>query len=56
MATARTCPHGDKDRLQISGTRLREMFSKGEKIPEEFSRPEVVAILQQYYAGLHQTS
>jgi sulfate adenylyltransferase len=52
MATARTCPHENKDRLQISGTRLREMFAKGEKIPEEFSRPEVVAILQEYYAGL----
>ena len=52
MATARTCPHGDKDRLQISGTRLREMFSKGEKIPEEFSRPEVVEVLTKYYASL----
>ncbi len=52
MATARTCPHGDKHRLQISGTRLREMFSKREKIPEEFSRPEVVAILTEYYVGL----
>lgn len=52
MATARTCPHGDSDRLQISGTRLREMFAKGEKIPEEFSRPEVVAILKEYYTGL----
>ncbi len=52
MATARTCPHDDKDRLQISGTRLREMFSKGEKIPQEFSRPEVVEVLTKYYAGL----
>jgi sulfate adenylyltransferase len=52
MATARTCPHGNEDRLQISGTRLREMFSKREKIPEEFSRPEVVKILTEYYAGL----
>jgi sulfate adenylyltransferase len=52
MATARTCPHGNEDRLQISGTRLREMFAKGEKIPEEFSRPEVAAVLQSYYDGL----
>jgi sulfate adenylyltransferase len=52
MATARTCPHDDKDRLQISGTRLREMFAKGEDIPKEFSRPAVVNILKQYYAGL----
>jgi sulfate adenylyltransferase len=52
MATARTCPHGNEDRLQISGTRLREMFAKRETIPEEFSRPEVVAVLTEYYASL----
>jgi sulfate adenylyltransferase len=52
MATARTCPHGPEHRLEISGTRLREMFSKGEKIPDEFSRPEVVAVLQDYYSKL----
>jgi sulfate adenylyltransferase len=52
MATGRTCPHGSEHRLQISGTRLREMFAKHEKIPDEFSRPEVVAVLQDYYDGL----
>lgn len=52
MATARTCPHPESDRLNISGTRLREMFAKHEKIPAEFSRPEVLAILQAYYDGL----
>ena len=51
MATARTCPHGPEHRLEISGTRLREMFVKGEKVPDEFSRPEVVAVLTEYYAG-----
>jgi sulfate adenylyltransferase len=52
MATAKTCPHGPEHRLQISGTRLREMFAKHEKIPEQFSRPEVVAVLQEYYDRL----
>jgi sulfate adenylyltransferase len=52
MATARTCPHGPEHRLEISGTRLREMFARGEKIPAEFSRPEVVAVLTEYYASL----
>jgi sulfate adenylyltransferase len=52
MATARTCPHTADDRLEISGTRLREMFAKGDTIPAEFSRPEVVAVLQEYYQGL----
>jgi sulfate adenylyltransferase len=50
MATTRTCPHGPEDQLQISGTRLREMFVNGEEIPEEFTRPEVAAILRDYYA------
>jgi len=52
MATDRTCPHDDADRLQISGTRLREMFAKGEKIPDEFSRPEVANVLREYYETL----
>ncbi len=52
MATARTCPHGQDDRLNISGTRLREMFTAEENIPAEFSRPEVVAVLRRYYDSL----
>ena len=52
MATKKTCPHGPKDRISISGTRQREMLTKGEEIPKEFSRPEVVAVLRDYYAGL----
>jgi sulfate adenylyltransferase len=49
MATGKTCPHTPADRLAISGTRLREMFASGESIPPEFSRPEVVAVLREYY-------
>ena len=49
MATGKTCPHDAKHHLSISGTRQREMLAKGEAIPPQFSRPEVVAILQQYY-------
>ena len=52
MATNRTCPHGDESRVTISGTRQRAMLSAGEDIPAEFSRPQVVAILREYYAGL----
>jgi sulfate adenylyltransferase len=52
MATGKTCPHTAEDRLAISGTGLREMFSRHEPIPPEFSRAEVVAVLQEYYDGL----
>ena len=52
MATGRTCPHMDADRLQVSGTQLRKSLSEGLDVPPEFSRPEVLAILRQYYASL----
>lgn len=52
MASARTCPHTDADRLQVSGTQLRKSLSEGAPVPPEFSRPEVLAILREYYASL----
>ena len=52
MASARTCPHEDKDRLLVSGTKLRKWLSEGSPVPAEFSRPEVLAILREYYQGL----
>ncbi len=52
MATAKTCPHGEEHRINISGTKQREMLSNGEDIPAEFSRPEVVAVLREYYTSL----
>jgi sulfate adenylyltransferase len=52
MATAKTCPHDPENHVSISGTQQREMLSTGADIPPEFSRPEVVAILKEYYASL----
>ena len=52
MATAKTCPHSAKDQIQVSGTEQRRMLTNGEAIPPEFSRPEVVAVLQRYYGSI----
>ena len=52
MASGRTCPHGGADRLQVSGTQLRQWLSEGSPVPAEFSRPEVLEILRAYYASL----
>jgi len=52
MASARTCPHDEKDRLNVSGTKLRKWLSEGSEVPAEFSRAEVLAILREYYGGL----
>ena len=51
MASGRTCPHGDADRLQVSGTQLRKWLSEGSPVPAEFSRPEVLEVLRAYYAA-----
>jgi sulfate adenylyltransferase len=52
MSSARTCPHGDADRLNVSGTKLRKWLSEGAEVPAEFSRPEVLEILRKYYATI----
>jgi sulfate adenylyltransferase len=52
MASLKTCPHNMEDRCLISGTDLRRMLSRMEMPPAEFSRPEVLEILIDYYKGL----
>ena len=52
MASARTCPHDEKNRLLVSGTKLRKWLSEGSDVPAEFSRPEVLEILREYYASI----
>jgi sulfate adenylyltransferase len=49
MASMKTCPHGEEDRLLISGTKLRSMLMERKAPPAQFSRPEVVDILLRYY-------
>jgi sulfate adenylyltransferase len=41
--------HMPEDFVQLSGTRVREMLAAGQPLPAEFARPEVAAILMEYY-------
>jgi len=54
MASGRTCAHADADRLQVSGTQLRKWLAEGSPVPAEFSRPEVLDVLQAYYKALEE--
>ncbi len=66
MASMKTCPHESKAvidengnykggaRLLLSGTLLRKLMSEGKPVPPEFSKPEVIAILKEYYDNLEQ--
>ncbi len=66
MASMKTCPHDSKAvidengayqggaRLLLSGTMLRKLMSEGKPVPAEFSKPEVIAVLKEYYDRLEQ--
>ena len=52
MASMKTCPHEGDDRILLSGTKLRKALSEGGDVSDKFSRPEVLKILREYYAGI----
>ena len=66
MASMKTCPHESKAviddngnykggaRLLLSGSLLRKLMSEGKPVPAEFSKPEVIAVLKQYYDTLEE--
>jgi ATP sulfurylase len=51
MATAKTAPGDASTQVNLSGTKVRELLTKGELPPPEFSRPEVAKILVESMKG-----
>ncbi len=52
MASMKTCPHEAADRMLLSGSKLRKLLSEGDEVPDNFSRPEVLAVLRKHYEGI----
>ncbi|MGE5126306.1 MAG: sulfate adenylyltransferase [Betaproteobacteria bacterium] len=51
LASPRTCPHDESTRLELSGTRVRQILRSGGQLPAKFTRPEVAEVLRGHYAG-----
>ena len=51
MASVKTCPHPEDCHLTLSGTKVREMLSRRELPPPEFTRPEVARVLLEMEGG-----
>jgi sulfate adenylyltransferase len=51
LASSRTCPHDETARLELSGTKVRELLRGGGRLPVKFTRPEVAEVLRAHYAG-----
>jgi len=49
IANEKICPHPADERLNFSGTKLREIFSSGQRPPNEFMRPEVVDVIRSHH-------
>ncbi len=51
LASPRTCPHGRESRLELSGTKVREILRAGGRLPRQFTRPEIAEILREHYSA-----
>ncbi len=50
MASLKTCAHDKSQHMNLSGTKVRELLNAGEKLPDEFTRREIAAILEKFYS------
>ncbi|HVQ31914.1 MAG TPA: sulfate adenylyltransferase, partial [Vicinamibacteria bacterium] len=51
LASSRTCPHDESTRLELSGTKVREVLRSGGNLPVKFTRPEVAEVLRAHYSA-----
>jgi sulfate adenylyltransferase len=49
MASPKTCGHDESARVILSGTQVRAALRDGGRLPAEFTRPEVAAVLHEAY-------
>jgi sulfate adenylyltransferase len=52
LVSSRTCPHDSSHHLALSGTKVRELLSRGESLPPEFTRAEVAEVLREAYRAV----
>ncbi len=45
IVTEKSCPHGEKHVVHVSGTEVRDRLRRGERPPVEYMRPEIAEVL-----------
>jgi sulfate adenylyltransferase len=48
VTNQKTCPHGADDRVNFSGTNIRELLKRGDVPSEELMRPEIAKVILQH--------
>jgi len=48
VTNEKACPHGEKEHINFSGTKIRKMFSEGQIPPKKLMRPEVAEVIARH--------